>query len=88
METDVLIEHKVKQKTEATKTLILYNDDNTFQWVIECLMKYCRQDSIQAEQIAHLVHFKGRCQIMNGDYDKLKPIHDALLENGLTSKIE
>ncbi len=89
METEVLTEHKVKQKTEATKAIILYNDDyNSFAWVIECLMKYCGQDSLQAEQCAHLVHFKGRCDVKGGSYDKLKPICEALLESGLTAKIE
>lgn len=76
-------------KEEATKALILYNDDfNTFEHVIKCLIKYCGHTEIQAEQCAYLVHYTGKCVVKNGSFKKLKPIHEALLENGLTAKIE
>ena len=84
-EVDVLI----KEVTAKTKVIILYNDDyNTFNHVINCLVKYCKHDPIQAEQCALLVHHTGRCDVKHGSYDKLKPICEALLENGLTAKIE
>ncbi len=89
METEVLIKEEVKQKTEKTKSIIVYNDDfNTFPHVTECFLKYCGHSQEQAEQCTYLVHFSGKCSVKNGTYDKLKPIHEALLENGLTSKIE
>lgn len=76
-------------KEEATKALVLYNDDfNTFDWVIECLVKVCEHDLLQAEQCAHLVHFKGKCVVKNGTFKKLKPLCESLLEKGLTVKIE
>ncbi len=76
-------------KEEATKALILYNDDfNTFEHVINCLIKYCSHAEIQAEQCAYLVHYTGKCVVKNGSFKKLKPIHEALLENGLSAKIE
>lgn len=76
-------------KEEATKALILYNDDyNTFEHVINCLIKYCEHSELQAEQCAYLVHYTGKCVVKNGSFKKLKPIHEALLENGLTAKIE
>ncbi|MCA6435420.1 MAG: ATP-dependent Clp protease adaptor ClpS [Bacteroidota bacterium] len=76
-------------KEEATKALILYNDDyNTFEHVINCLIKYCEHTELQAEQCAYLVHYTGKCVVKNGSFKKLKPIHEALLENGLTAKIE
>jgi ATP-dependent Clp protease adaptor protein ClpS len=34
------------------------------------------------------VHYTGKCVVKNGSFKKLKPIHEALLENGLTAKIE
>lgn len=84
-ELDVLI----KEVTAKTKVIILYNDDhNTFDHVINCLLKYCDHNPIQAEQCALLVHHTGRCDVKHGSYDKLKPICEALLENGLTAKIE
>ena len=76
--------------TEDSKlyTITLYNDDfNTFEWVIECLTKYCGHDFIQAEQCATLVHYKGKCIVKSGSIDKLKPICEVLLEKGLSSEI-
>ncbi len=76
-------------KEEALKALLLYNDDvNTFDWVIECLVKVCGHDVLQAEQCAHLVHYKGKCVIKNGTFKKLKPFCESLLEKGLSAKIE
>ena len=76
--------------TEDSKlyTITLYNDDfNTFDWVIECLTKYCGHDFIQAEQCATLVHYKGKCIVKSGSIDKLKPICEVLLEKGLSAEI-
>jgi ATP-dependent Clp protease adaptor protein ClpS len=76
--------------TEDSKlyTITLYNDDvNSFEWVIECLTKYCGHDFIQAEQCATLVHYKGKCIVKSGSLDKLKPICEVLLEKGLSAEI-
>ena len=71
------------------KKLILYNDDfNTFDFVIETLVKICNHDSIQAEQCAYIVHYKGKCMIKKGSFEKLEPICSALLDRGLTASIE
>lgn len=79
----------IQEVTAKTKAIILYNDDyNTFDHVINCLVKYCDHNPIQAEQCALLVHHTGRCDVKHGSYDKLKPMCEALLENGLTAKIE
>lgn len=81
---------KVKKEVVIEQNdIILYNDDfNTFDHVIDQLAKYCGHTLIQAEQCAHIVHHNGRCQIKRGTFKKLKPICEALLENGLTAKIE
>jgi ATP-dependent Clp protease adaptor protein ClpS len=69
--------------------LILFNDDvNTFDHVIESLVEICRHDPLQAEQCAHIVHFKGKCAVKNGDYSKLEPMCVALLDRGLSAAIE
>jgi ATP-dependent Clp protease adaptor protein ClpS len=79
----------VKAKTEDTKHLVLYNDDvNTFEFVTETLIKVCRHDVLQAEQCTYLVHFTGRCSVKTAHYNKLKPMCEALLERGLSAKIE
>ena len=84
-ETDVAVDALV----EPNKALVLYDDPiNTFDFVIESLIKVCKHDLLQAEQCTFLVHYKGQCLIKNGTFEKLKPMCEALLERGLTAKIE
>lgn len=72
-----------------TRNLILFNDDvNTFQHVIEMLMKYCKHEAMQAEQCAYIVHYNGKCTVKNGTYDELVPVCTALLESGLSAEIQ
>lgn len=68
--------------------IVLHNDDhNTFEWVIECLVKYCNHDSMQAEQCAWIVHTKGKCSVKTGDFDELHPICIALRDSGLSATL-
>lgn len=76
-------------KEEATKALLLYNDDvNTFDFVTESLIKVCNHDALQAEQCTYLIHYTGKCVVKNGSFNKLKPLCEALLDRGLSAKIE
>jgi len=61
---------------------------NTFDHVIDDLVKYCEHTMIQAEQCAWIVHHNGKCQIKRGEFEALKPICEALLDSGLSAKIE
>lgn len=92
IESPDLLEQEIIEvilKEEAIKALVLYNDDyNTFEFVIESLIKVCDHDPLQAEQCTHLVHYKGKCVVKNGTFKKLKPLCESLLERGLTAKIE
>jgi len=84
-ELDVL----VKTSLNDVKKIILYNDDvNTFENVIDCLIKYCKHNNEQAEQCAMLVHYNGKCDVKNGSFDDLLPIYTALLDNKLKVIIE
>jgi len=88
---DVLEEEitEVVTKEEATKALLLYNDDvNTFDFVSESLIKVCKHDAIQAEQCTYLVHYTGKCVVKNGTFKALKPLCEALLDRGLSASIE
>lgn len=79
----------VREKNQSPWQIVLYNDDvNTFDHVIECLMKYCGHHEQQAEQCALIVHHKDRCSVKVGEYDDLRPIYEALLDNQLKAKIE
>ena len=73
----------------GTYNIVLYNDDvNTFDWVIDSLVELCDHSPEQAEQCALLVHYKGKCQVKSGSYNDLKPICEALLDRGLSAKLE
>lgn len=88
-EIDIQLDAAIKELVEPTKCIVVYNDDvNSFQHVIECLRKYCGHSMEQAEQCTIIIHHNGKCDVKHGSFDKLKPICEALLENGLTAKIE
>ncbi|WP_298223563.1 ATP-dependent Clp protease adaptor ClpS [Flavobacterium sp.] len=68
--------------------IVLYNDDvNTFDHVIDTLIRVCNHTSEQAEQCAILVHYKGKCTVKTGSFDELKPQCTQLLEAGLSAEI-
>jgi ATP-dependent Clp protease adaptor protein ClpS len=68
--------------------IVLFNDDvNTFEHVIESLVAICRHTHVQAEQCAFLVHYKGKCTVKTGLYDKLEPLCSKLLQAGLSAEI-
>ena len=80
---DILTEEKEENQ------LIVFNDEvNTFDHVIDCLMIYCKHAQVQAEQCATIIHYKGKCMVKSGSFDTLRPICEALLDQGLTATIE
>ena len=85
---EVLEEVEVGTQEEKLHEIILYNDDhNTFDHVIETLMKICEHTPEQAEQCALLVHYKGKCGVKTGTYDELEPRCTGLLHAGLSAEI-
>ena len=79
--------NKLKRGSEPG-TLILYNDDvNTFEHVIKSLVEICGHDSVQAEQCAMIVHFKGSCEIKLGVIEVLNAMSKSLNAKGLNSKV-
>ena len=80
----LIIEQQVDQKD-----LIVFNDDfNTFDHVIDSLIKVCKHNPLQAEQCTWLIHHKGKCQVKRGEYDTLEPMCTALLDRGLSAEIQ
>ncbi|MCP4459970.1 MAG: ATP-dependent Clp protease adaptor ClpS [Cytophagales bacterium] len=68
--------------------LIVYNDDfNTFDHVIDTLIKVCKHEAHQAEQCTHLIHFKGKCAVKKGTYDELKPMRTGITDAGIQANI-
>lgn len=69
--------------------LIIYNDDvNSFDFVIESLIKVCKHERLQAEQCTHIIHYSGKCSVKDGDFKKLRPMCEALQDRGLSAVIE
>ncbi len=82
---EVLTETKEKKQNE----IIVFNDEvNTFDHVIEMLIKICEHDALQAEQCTLLIHYKGKCGVKTGDYEDLKPRCSKLLEAGISAEIQ
>ncbi len=78
----------VLEAVDVNNEIVLYNDDfNTFDHVIDTLIKVCDHTSEQAEQCAILVHYKGKCTVKTGSFEELKPQCSDLLEAGLSAEI-
>lgn len=91
MSTFTELEEVVLEETDVAdgRKLILFNDDvHSFDFVIEALMEVCGHELLQAEQCTIIVHFKGKCAVKQGTYEKLEPMCTALLERGLTAEIQ
>jgi len=78
----------ILEQEENLHEIVLFNDDvNTFDYVIEMLMKVCEHTSNQAEQCSIIVHNKGKCTVKTGGYKELKPRCSKLLEAGLSAEL-
>ena len=73
----------------VNNVLMVYNDDvNTFEHVIDSLIKICKHSNEQASQCAMLIHTKEKCDVKHGDFDELLPMKRALNKVGITANIE
>ncbi len=73
----------------STYQLVVWNDEvNTFEWVIETLIKICGHTPEQAEQCAMLIHTQGKYAVKKGDYETLKPMCDGITDRGIGATIE
>lgn len=90
MSTKEKVRERVREKESVgfNNEIIVYNDDvNTFDHVIETLMRVCNHTPEQAEQCSLIVHYNGKCTVKTGTLDKLKPQCSQLLEAGLSAEI-
>jgi len=89
MATKELVLEEISSDIKSPKVIVLYNDDvNTFSHVIECLIRICEHSPEQAEQASLIVHFRGKCSVKTGEESVLKQKCLALLDQGLSAKIE
>ncbi|MTI23173.1 ATP-dependent Clp protease adaptor ClpS [Fulvivirga sp. RKSG066] len=83
---DELVE--VLEDVTDVKDLMVFNDDvNTFDHVINTLVKVCRHTAEQAEQCAMIIHYKGKCSVKKGVLKDLRPMKDAICEAGIDAKV-
>ena len=76
------------EQEDFENQIVLYNDDvNTFDHVVETLIKACEHTAEQAEQCSIIVHYKGKCTVKSGSFDDLKPRCSKLLSAGLSAEI-
>jgi ATP-dependent Clp protease adaptor protein ClpS len=69
--------------------LLVFNDDvNTFDWVIMSFVEILKHSTEQAEQLALLVHFKGKATVKSGPLQQLRRFKEALVDRGLSAVIE
>ncbi len=88
-QTETLERVNIQEQLVEEKDLIVYNDDfNTFEHVIESLIKICGHSSIQAEQCTWIIHHNGKCQVKRGPFKDLMPMCTGLLERGISAEIE
>ena len=88
-QVETAFEEMVLDQVVEQKNLIVFNDHvNSFDHVIESLVKVCKHDVIQAEQCTWLVHYKGKCQVKKGDYEELEAMCTGLLNRGITAEIQ
>ncbi len=90
VEEDVLVEDEIADSGIGDAAfLIVYNDDhNSFDWVIECFVEVLDHTPEQSEQLAIIIHTKGKATVKNGTFKQLKPKKDALVDRGLSAVIE
>jgi ATP-dependent Clp protease adaptor protein ClpS len=88
--------HQVEKEVdvlEAVETidvmdLVVFNDDtNTFDHVIETLIRVCAHTVEQAEQCTLIIHNRGKCNVKTGSFDFLLPMRDAICEVGIDARI-
>ena len=82
------VEVRLAEAVGLNHEIVMYNDDvNTFDHVIETLMRVCKHTSEQAEQCSLIIHYKGKWTVKTGSLDELIPQCTQLLEAGLSAEI-
>jgi ATP-dependent Clp protease adaptor protein ClpS len=85
---EVLVDVLEAVETTDVMDLVVFNDDvNTFDHVIDTLIRVCEHTKEQAEQCTLLIHYKGKCAVKKGTLDFLRPMREAICEAGIDARI-
>ena len=75
-------------EAEDVRDLVVFNDEvNTFDHVINTLVKVCRHTMEQAEQCTWLIHYKGKCTVKQGTFEELIPMRQGICDRGISAEI-
>ncbi len=86
IDVEVLEEEDVQ--TDDLRDLIVFNDEvNTFDHVIQTLIKVCKHTPEQAEQCTWIIHYKGKCTVKVGAFDELAPMRNAICQRGISAEV-
>ncbi|MES2731884.1 MAG: ATP-dependent Clp protease adaptor ClpS [Bacteroidota bacterium] len=70
------------------RDLMVFNDEvNTFDHVINTLIKICKHTPEQAEQCTLLIHYKGKCAVKQGTFEELAPMRNAICNRGISAEV-
>ena len=68
--------------------LVVFNDDvNTFDHVIDALVKVCDHSLEQAEQCTFLIHHRGQCSVKEGEFETLVSQRNAICKRGINAEV-
>lgn len=88
-EEEVLLDEEVDVDSGEPADLIVYNDDhNTFDWVMKAFVEILGHSTTQSEQLALMIHFKGKATVKSAAFNVLRPKREALVNRGLSAVIE
>lgn len=88
-EEEVLLDEDIDVDAGEPADLIVYNDDhNTFDWVMKAFVEILGHSTTQSEQLALLIHFKGKATVKSASMRELRPKREALVNRGLSAVIE
>lgn len=89
VEEEVLLDEEKDTDSGSPAFLIVYNDDhNTFDWVIKSFIEVLDHTSEQSEQLALIIHTKGKATVKTASKRELRPKRVALCDRGLSAVIE
>jgi ATP-dependent Clp protease adaptor protein ClpS len=82
-------ETEVKDEVKDTNALILFNDPvNSFEHVIRSLQGVLGWTPQQAEQAAHIAHYKGKYKLKEGDEVDLTILKYQFDDLDLTTEVQ
>ncbi|MGD1843072.1 MAG: ATP-dependent Clp protease adaptor ClpS [Thermonemataceae bacterium] len=87
-DSEVLEDVETVITDQEERELVVFNDDyNTFDHVIDTLIKICGHEPQQAEQCTWIIHYKGKCAVKHGSFEYLKPMREGICDRGISAEI-